>query len=111
MGINSFLNLIKKTPILNFKRLPNPRRNLHRTLNKLPLLPHFHINLLLRILPLDMRHVNGDQDISTLPLQPDKRQHNSREIRALGVWRRRRRLRRDERIGWYAFSIYISRDY
>ncbi len=99
------LNLIKQTPILDLKRLPNPRRILNRILNQLSLLANLHIDLLRRILALDMRHINRDQDIRPIMLQPDQREHYRREIRALGAGLRRWRLCGDQRVGWDVLSV------
>ena len=96
---NTNLNLIKKSPILNLKRLPNPRRKFHRVLNQLSLLAHLHINLLLRILAPNMRHINRDQDIRAIALQPDQREDYSCEIRVLGARLGGWCLCGDERVG------------
>lgn len=79
-------NFIEKSPILDLKTLPNLRSILHTLLNQLSLLTNLHIDFLSRVLSLDMRHVNRDQDISTLLLQADQGQDYRREIRVLGVW-------------------------
>jgi hypothetical protein len=55
-----------------------------------------------------MRHINRNQHIRTLLLQSNKRQHNGRKIRALGVWCWWWSLCCNERVGWCAFSV--SRD-
>jgi hypothetical protein len=101
------LNLIKKTPILNLESLPNPRRMLHRILNQLPLFPQLQIDIVLRILALDMRHVNRDQDIRVLFLQPNQIQYYRCEIwrRVAGVGVPWWCLCRDERVRWCAFSV------
>lgn len=97
-------NLVEEPPILDLERFPDLRRVLDGTLDQLSLLPHLHINLLGRILALDMRHVDRHQDIRALTLQPNQRQHYRRKIRALRVRLRRRRLRGDEGIGWGFFA-------
>ena len=87
------LNLVEKAPVLNLERLPDFRRVFHRVLNQLPLLAELQIDLFLRVLPLDMGHVNRDQDIRGLTLQPDQIQYDGGEIRTLRVGFRRRCLR------------------
>jgi hypothetical protein len=66
---------------------------------------NLHIDLLRRILALDMWHINRDQDIRPIMLQPDQREHYRREIRALGAGLRRWRLCGDQRVGWDVFSV------
>lgn len=101
------LNLIKQTPILNLKSLPNPRCILNCILNQLPLLPNLHIDLLLRILALDMRHINRDQDVRAIVLQPYQSEQYSREIRVLRAGLRRWSLCGDERVGGDVFSVVM----
>jgi hypothetical protein len=77
---NPILNLIKKPPILDLKRLPHPRRILHRILNQPALPAQLQIDILLRVLAADVRHVDGDQDVGALLLQPDQVQHDGGEV-------------------------------
>jgi hypothetical protein len=101
------LNLVEKSPILNLKRLPDPRRILNRILNQLPLLPNLHIDLLLRILALDMRHINRDQDVRAIALQPDQSEHDCCEIRVLGAGLRWWGLCGNKRVGRDVFSVMM----
>lgn len=73
-------NLIEKPPILNLKRLPTPRRELHRIPNQPPLLPQLQIDILLVVFPADMRHVDRDEDVGALFLEPDQVEHYGGEI-------------------------------
>lgn len=103
-------NIVEETPVLDLKRLPDLRRILHRVLNQLPLQPNLQIDLLDRVLALDMRHVDANQDIRALLLQSDQIQHDGGEVwRGLpaavaGGWG----LRCDERVGWDFFAVCRS---
>jgi hypothetical protein len=62
------LNLVEKTPVPNLKCLPNLCCVLYRVLNQLSLLSELQIDFFLRVLSLDVRYINRDQDICRFTL-------------------------------------------
>lgn len=73
-------NIVKHAPVFNLERLPNPRGALNSIFNHFSLLAKLQIDVVFVVLSLNMGHINGDQDICRLFLQPDKTQHNSCEV-------------------------------
>ena len=102
------LQLIKQPPALHLKCRPDPGRVLDRIPNQLSLLAQRQVHLLLIVLALDVRHVDGDEDVALLLLEPYQREDQRREVgrrrppRLVGA---RGGLRRDERVGGYALAI------
>jgi hypothetical protein len=77
--------LPKKSPLPNLKSLQNPLPIPARLLNQTPLPPMLQIHAPSLILPLYMRHIDRNENISLLPLQPNERQQNRHEIRLVGA--------------------------
>jgi hypothetical protein len=67
------LYLSEQLPVLDLERLPYLGRKVDRVPNQLSLPTHLQIDILLVVLALDMRDVDGDQDVRLLLLQPHQR--------------------------------------
>jgi hypothetical protein len=96
----SLLDLLEQAPVLDLESLPDDSGVVDGVLNQLSLLADLQVDVLLVVLALDVRHVDGDQDVRVLGLQPHQVQHDGCEVRRqrLGVWVRRWRLCGDQRV-------------
>lgn len=74
------LSLIKQTPILDLERLPNLGRELDRITNQLALLAQFQVHVLLVVLALDVRDVDGNEYIGIFLFEPHERQDDGRKV-------------------------------
>jgi hypothetical protein len=79
------LLLPKKPPLPNLKSLQNPLPIPARLLNQTPLPPMLQIYAPSFIFAGNMRHIDRNENISLLPLQPNQRQQNRHEIRLVGA--------------------------
>lgn len=66
------LVLSKQAPVLDLKRRPDASRVLDGSTNQLSLTSQLEVNVLLVVLALDMRHVDGDEDVCLKLLKSQK---------------------------------------
>lgn len=96
-------NFIEQTPVVYPERLPDLSGVLDGVANEPALLAQLEVDVVLVVLTLDVRHVDGDEDVRRLLLQPQQRQDDGREVWCVTggfggvVWLGC--LRRDEGVG------------
>ena len=76
---------VEQTPVLNLKRVPYLGGILDSISDQLALFSQCQVHLLLVVFALDVRHVDGDQDVRLLLLQSQKREDNGREVGRRGA--------------------------
>jgi hypothetical protein len=105
------LHLIEQIPIFDLEATPNFRRILNGIPDQLSLLPERQVDLVLIILSLDVRHVDGDEDVRRLLFEPHKCQEKRCEVRRRGPLGAKvlfRGLSRDQSIGGNFLAVVDS---
>lgn len=83
------LNLLEQIPILDLEALPDLGGVVDGVADEAALLPQLQVDVLLVVLALDVRHVDGDEDVGQLALEAHQRQDDGREIGARRSFARR----------------------
>lgn len=72
--------LAKQSPVLDLEALPDPSRELHGVTNELALLSELEIDIILVVLALDVRHIDGDKDVGVEFLETEEGHDQGREV-------------------------------
>jgi len=105
------LHLIEQIPIFDLEATPNFCRILDGIPDQLSLLPERQVDFVLIILSLDVRHVDGDEDVRRLLFEPHKCQEERCEVRRrgpFGAMALLRGLRRDQSVGGNFLAVVDS---